>query len=132
MSMTDPISDFLARIRNAIIGRKVMVTVPASNLKVKLAEIMKSEGYIREFEFKKDDRQGILEVELKYDRENKCAIEGMQRISRPGQRSYAKAAEVPKVRNGLGIAVMTTSQGLMTDREARKRILGGEVICAIW
>ena len=132
MSMTDPISDFLARIRNAIIGRKVMVTVPASNLKVKLAEIMKSEGYIRQFELKPDDRQGILEVELKYDRENKCAIEGMKRISRPGQRSYAKAVEVPKVRNGLGIAVMTTSEGLMTDREARKRTLGGEIICAIW
>lgn len=132
MSMTDPISDFLARIRNAIIGRKVMVTVPASNLKVKLAEIMKTEGYIRQFELKPDDRQGILEVELKYDRENKCAIEGMQRISRPGQRRYAKATEVPKVRNGLGIAVVTTSQGLMTDREARKRTLGGEIICAIW
>lgn len=132
MSMTDPISDFLARIRNAIIGRKVLVTVPSSNLKVKLAEILKSEGYIRQFELKPDDRQGILEVELKYDRENKCAIEGMQRVSRPGQRRYAKAAEVPKVRNGLGIAVMTTSQGLMTDREARKRTLGGEVICAVW
>jgi small subunit ribosomal protein S8 len=132
MSMTDPISDFLARIRNAIISRRVMVSVPASNIKVKLAEIMKSEGYIRAFELKPDSRQGVLEVELKYDRDNKCAIEGMQRISRPGQRRYAKAAEVPKVRNGLGIAVVTTSQGLMTDREARKRTLGGEVICEIW
>ncbi len=132
MSMTDPISDFLARIRNAIIGRKVVVTVPASNIKVKLAEILKAEGYIRSFELKPDDRQGILEVELKYDRVNKCAIEGMKRISRPGQRSYAKAAEVPKVRNGLGIAVVTTSQGLMTDREARKRTLGGEIICSVW
>ena len=130
--MTDPISDFLARIRNAIIGRKVMVSVPASNIKVKLAGIMKAEGYIRSFELKPDNRQGILEVELKYDRENKCAIEGMQRISRPGQRRYAKATEIPRVRNGLGIAVMTTSQGLMTDREARKRTLGGEVICSIW
>lgn len=132
MSMTDPISDFLARIRNAIIGRKVMVSAPASNLKVKLAEIMKAEGYIRSFELKPDNRQGILEVELKYDRENRCAIEGMKRISSPGQRRYAKTTEVPKVRNGLGIAIITTSQGLMTDREARKRTLGGEVICAIW
>ena len=132
MSMTDPISDFLARIRNAIIGRKIMVSVPASNIKVKLAGIMKAEGYIRSFELKPDNRQGILEVELKYDRENKCAIEGLQRISRPGQRRYTKATEIPKVRNGLGIAVMTTSQGLMTDREARKRTLGGEVICSIW
>jgi small subunit ribosomal protein S8 len=130
--MTDPISDFLARIRNAIISRRVMVSVPASNIKVKLAEILKSEGYIRAFELKPDSCQGVLEVELKYDRDNKCAIEGMQRISRPGQRRYAKATEVPRVRNGLGIAVVTTSQGLMTDREARKRTLGGEVICEIW
>lgn len=132
MSMTDPISDFLARIRNAITGRMVMVSVPSSNVKVKLAEIMKAEGYIRSFELKPDNRQGILEVELKYDRVNKCAIEGMKRISRPGQRRYAKATEIPKVRNGLGIAVITTSQGLMTDREARKRAIGGEVICSIW
>ena len=132
MSMTDPIADFLARIRNAIIGRKVTVSAPSSKMKVKLAEIMKAEGYIRSFEVKPDSRQGILEVELKYDRENKCAIEGMKRISTPGQRCYTKTIEVPKVRNGLGIAVMTTSQGLMTDREARKRMLGGEVICAIW
>lgn len=132
MSMTDPISDFLARIRNAIVARKALVSLPASNIKRKLAEILKSEGYIRRVEFTPDNRQGVLEIELKYDGSNKCAIEGMRRISRPGQRCYAKAADIPKVRNGLGIAVITTSQGLMTDREARKRILGGEVICEVW
>ena len=132
MSMTDPISDFLARIRNAIVARKHAISLPSSKLKVRLAEIMKQEGYIKSFEFTPDSRQGLLEVELKYDKDNRCAIEGMKRISRPGQRRYTGSADIPKVRNGLGIAVITTSQGLMTDREARRRTLGGEVICAIW
>ena len=132
MSMTDPISDMLARIRNAIIGRKTLLTLPSSNMKAKLAEIMTNEGYLRRFEVRPDDKQGIIEIELKYDRNNKCAIEGMKRVSKPGQRVYTKANEIPKVRNGLGIAVMTTSKGLMTDREARKSNLGGEVVCAIW
>ena len=132
MSMTDPISDMLARIRNAIVSRKVVLSLPSSKMKAKIAEIMTQEGYLGGFEVTPDDKQGILKIELKYDKENKCAIEGMQRISRPGQRRYAKAADVPKVRNGLGIAVVTTSQGLMTDREARKRTLGGEILCAIW
>lgn len=132
MSMTDPISDMLARIRNAIIARKTLLTLPSSNMKAKLAEIMTQEGYLRSFEVRPDDKQGIIEIELKYDRNNKCAIEGMKRMSKPGQRLYTKAVEVPQVRNGLGIAVMTTSKGLMTDRQARKQNLGGEVVCAIW
>lgn len=132
MAMTDPISDMLARIRNAIIARKTLVSLPSSNMKAKLAEILKREGYIRAVELHADGKQGILEIELKYDRENRCAIEGMKRISRPGQRVYTSASEVPKVRNGLGIAVVTTSHGLLTDREARKQNLGGEVVCAVW
>jgi small subunit ribosomal protein S8 len=132
MSITDPISDMLARIRNAIIGRKTLLSLPSSNMKAKLAEILRDEGYIRHFEVRPDGKQGILEIELKYDRNNKCAIEGMQRVSKPGQRVYTSAAEVPKVRNGLGIAVVTTSMGLMTDRQARKSNIGGEVVCAIW
>lgn len=132
MAMTDPISDMLARIRNAIIARKTLVSLPSSNMKAKLAEILKREGYLRSFEVRADDKQGMLEIELKYDRDNRCAIEGMKRISKPGQRVYTSASEVPKVRNGLGIAVVTTSHGLLTDREARKQNLGGEVVCAIW
>lgn len=132
MSMTDPIADMLARIRNAIIARKTLVTVPNSSMKTKLAEILKQEGYIRTCDVRPDSKQGILEIELKYDKENRSAIEGLQRLSRPGQRVYASAGDIPKVRNGLGVAVITTSKGLMTDREARAQNVGGEVMCAIW
>lgn len=132
MSMTDPIADFLARIRNAIQTRRTTVSVPSSKLKTRMAEILKKEGYIRSYEVIPDGRQGILELELKYDRDNRSAIEGMKRISRPGQRRYTKTTEIPKIRNGLGIAILTTSKGLMTDRDARRQSLGGEVICAVW
>ncbi|MFC1482304.1 30S ribosomal protein S8 [Myxococcota bacterium] len=132
MSMTDPIADFLSHVRNAITARKRSVTIPASNLKAKLAQILVDEGYVAGVRRTEDSWQGVLELELKYDKDQKSAIEGMKRMSRPGQRLYAKAADVPKVRNGLGIAVVTTSKGLMTDREARRRSLGGEVICAVW
>ena len=132
MSMTDPIADMLARIRNAIIARKTLVTVPNSSMKTKLAEILKQEGYIRTCDVRPDSKQGLLEIELKYDKENRSAIDGLQRLSRPGQRVYASAGDIPKVRNGLGVAVITTSKGLMTDREAREQNVGGEVVCAIW
>jgi len=132
MSMTDPIADMLARIRNAIIARKTLVMVPSSRMKANLAEILKKEGYIRNCEVRPDGKQGILEIELKFDKDNRCAIEGLQRLSKPGQRVYASAGEVPRVRNGLGVAVVTTSKGLMTDRDARAQNVGGEVICAIW
>lgn len=132
MSMTDPIADMIARIRNAIIARKSLVTIPSSKMKAGLAEILKKEGYIRNCEVRPDAKQGLLEIELKYDKDNRNAIEGMERVSKPGQRFYASASDIPKVRNGLGVAVVTTSRGLMTDREARKQNVGGEVICAIW
>jgi small subunit ribosomal protein S8 len=134
MSMTDPIADFLSRIRNGIHSRRQTISAPASTVKEKLAEILKQEGYISGFSVKtiEGQAQGQIEVELKWDKSNRNAIEGIERYSRPGQRSYAKAHEIPKVRNGLGIAVLTTSRGLMTDREARKQSLGGEIICAVW
>lgn len=132
MSMTDPIADMIARIRNAIVARKSLVTIPSSKMKVGLAQILKQEGYIRNCEVRPDSKQGILEIELKYDKDNRNAIEGMERLSKPGQRLYTNATEIPKVRNGLGVAVVTTSKGLMTDREARKQNVGGEVVCSIW
>jgi small subunit ribosomal protein S8 len=132
MSMTDPIADFLTRVRNAIHGRKPTVSIPASNLKKRIAEIMKKEGFIEDIRFLSDKRQGVLELELKYDERNESAILGLQRISRPGQRKYVKKDEIPRVRNGLGVAILTTSRGVVTDREADRLAVGGEVICAIW
>lgn len=130
--MTDPIADFLTRIRNAVQARKVKVSSPASKMKIRIAEILKQEGYIRDLSVVPDTRQGILELDLKYDNENRCAIEGLKRVSRPGQRRYVGKDALPKVRAGLGVAIVTTSRGVMTDREARRKALGGEVICAIW
>ena len=130
--MTDPIADFLTRIRNAVQARKVKVSSPASKMKIRIAEILKQEGYIRDLSLVPDNRQGILELDLKYDNENRCAIEGLKRVSRPGQRRYVGKDALPKVRAGLGVAIVTTSRGVMTDREARRKALGGEVICAIW
>jgi small subunit ribosomal protein S8 len=132
MSMTDPIADFLTRIRNAVQARKVKVSSPASKMKIRIAEILKQEGYIRDLSVVPDNRQGILELDLKYDNDNRCAIEGLRRVSKPGQRRYVGKDALPKVRAGLGVAIVTTSRGVMTDREARRKALGGEVICAIW
>jgi small subunit ribosomal protein S8 len=131
MSMTDPIADFLTRIRNAIHGRKPRVSIPASNMKKRIAEILKREGYIENYRYLSDDRQGVLELDLKY-KDNESAILGLERISRPGQRRYVKKDEVPRVRNGLGVAILTTSRGVMTDRDASRLSVGGEVVCAIW
>lgn len=130
--MTDPIADFLTRIRNAVRGRKAKVSSPASKMKVRIAEILKEEGFINDLSVVPDTRQGTLEIMLKYDDQNRSAIEGLKRVSRPGQRRYVRKDQLPKVRAGMGVAIVTTSRGLMSDREARKRSLGGEVICAIW
>jgi small subunit ribosomal protein S8 len=132
MSMTDPIADFLTRIRNAIHGRKPRVSIPASNMKKRIAEILKQEGYIENYRYLSDNRQGVLELELKYRDDKESAILGLQRISKPGQRRYVKKDDVPRVRNGLGVAILTTSRGVMTDREASRLSVGGEVVCAIW
>ena len=109
-----------------------MVSIPASKMKVRIAKILADEGYIAGYRVVDDNRQGILEVELKYDRENRSAIEGLKRVSRPGQRTYVRKDELPKVRNGLGLAILTTSRGVMTDKEARRHAVGGELICKVW
>jgi len=130
--MTDPIADFLARIRNAIIARKAKLEVPGSKLKLRLAEVLRDEGYLKAVSFQEDDKQGVLTVELRYGQNNKNAIQGLRRVSRPGQRRYVSKDQLPKVRSGLGVSILTTSRGLMTDRAARKAGLGGELICEVW
>lgn len=130
--MTDPIADFLTRVRNAIIARKVKVDVPASKLKLRIAELLRDEGFIAAVEERHEAPQGVLTITLRYDHRNRCAIEGLRRISRPGQRKYVSKDQVPRVRSGLGISVLTTSQGVMSDRAARKAGLGGELICEVW
>lgn len=132
MVMTDPIADFLTRIRNANIVYKEKVEIPASKTKFNLANILKEEGYIKDVECIEDGKQGILRVYLKYGADREKVITGLKRISRPGLRVYARKDELPKVLNGLGIAVISTSKGLMTDKEARKLGVGGEVMCYIW
>jgi small subunit ribosomal protein S8 len=132
MSMTDPIADFLARIRNGIRARKQLVECPRSNIKLRIAEILRDEGYVQAVSSQEDKKQGVMKLELRYDGRNSAAITGMRRVSRPGQRHYVPAKDVPKVRNGLGIAILSTSQGVMTDREARHKGVGGEVLCEVW
>ncbi|MDR0434188.1 MAG: 30S ribosomal protein S8 [Gracilibacteraceae bacterium] len=132
MSMSDPIADFLTRIRNAGMVYHDKVEVPSSGMKKALAELMKQEGFIKDYEYIKDNKQGMLRLYLKYGAERKRVITGMKRISRPGLRVYAKKDQLPKVLGGLGVAVISTSKGVMPDRQARKEGLGGEVICYIW
>jgi len=132
MVMTDPIADFLTRIRNANTIYREKVEIPASKMKRSLAEILKQEGYIRDFEWVDDGKQGIIRVYLKYGQNKNRVITGTKRISRPGLRVYAGKDEVPRVLGGLGIAILSTSKGIMTDRQARKEGLGGEVVCYVW
>lgn len=132
MSMTDPIADYLTRIRNAIKARKRTVSMPSSKMKVHLCEVLKKEGFISNYSVEQENAFRTLTVELKYDDQNQSAIEGLKRISKPGQRIYAKKDEIPSIRHGLGISIITTSHGVMTDREAIKNNVGGEIICAIW
>lgn len=132
MVMTDPIADFLTRIRNANMVRHEQLEVPASNMKKAIADILKREGFIRDYEYIEDNKQGILRVFLKYGPNNERVITGLKRISKPGLRVYAKANEVPKVLNGLGIAIVSTSQGVLTDKEARAKNIGGEILAYVW
>jgi small subunit ribosomal protein S8 len=132
MSMTDPIADFLTRIRNGIRSHKDSVDCPNSKLKHRIAEILREEGYLDAISRQDDDRQGVITVTLRYNDRKTSAISGLRRVSRPGQRSYVPAKDVPKVRNGLGIAIISTSRGVMTDRQARKLGVGGEVLCEVW
>ena len=130
--MTDPIADFLTRIRNANMVRHDSLEVPASKIKRNIAEILKNEGFVRDVEYIDDDKQGIIRVFLKYGKDNERVISGLKRISKPGLRSYVKADAVPKVLNGLGIAIISTSEGVITDKEARKLQVGGEVLAFVW
>lgn len=130
--MTDPISDMLARIRNAIQARKATVQVPASLLKERLAQVLVDEGFLSAVSRGEVEGWPQLSIELRYDADNRNAITGMRRVSRPGQRVYAHNNKLPKVRSGLGTSILTTSKGVMTDRQARKQKLGGEVLCEVW
>jgi small subunit ribosomal protein S8 len=130
--MTDPIADMLTRIRNAHTARHEKVDVPGAKLKVEVARILKEEGYIKNFKFIKDSKQGVIRLTLKYNEDKRPSIEGIQRVSKPGRRVYVGAKEMPRVLQGLGISVISTSQGVMTDRRARQLNLGGEILCSVW
>ena len=132
MTMTDPIADMLTRIRNANSAGHKTVEVPASKIKKSIAEILKEEGYISSFEVKEDGKQGVIDIEMKYGPENEKVITGIKKISKPGLKVYAKANEVPKVLGGLGIAIISTSNGVISDKKARELGVGGEVICYVW
>jgi small subunit ribosomal protein S8 len=132
MVMTDPIADLLTRIRNANMVRHEKLEVPASNMKKEIADILKREGFVRDVEYIEDNKQGIIRIFLKYGSNNERVITGLKRISKPGLRVYAKANEVPRVLNGLGIALVSTSQGVLTDKEARAKQVGGEVLAYVW
>ncbi|WP_342526885.1 30S ribosomal protein S8 [Chryseomicrobium sp. FSL W7-1435] len=132
MTMSDPIADMLTRIRNANMVRHEKLEVPASNLKKEIAEILKREGFVRDVEYVEDSKQGIIRIFLKYGQNNERVITGLKRISKPGLRVYAKTNDVPRVLNGLGIALISTSQGLITDKEARAKQVGGEVVAYVW
>ncbi|WP_413526284.1 30S ribosomal protein S8 [Latilactobacillus curvatus] len=132
MVMTDPIADYLTRIRNANMVHHESLEVPASRIKKEISEILKREGFIRDYEVIEDDKQGIIRVFLKYGKNNERVISGLKRISKPGLRNYVKANDVPKVLNGLGIAIISTSNGVVTDKEAREKAAGGEVLAYVW
>lgn len=131
--VTDPIADFLTRIRNAQMAHHRIVEIPASNLKKRLTEILYEKGYILKYKFEDDNKQGLIKIALKYDPQSKVpAIRALERVSRPGLRQYAKPADFRRVKNGLGIAILSTSKGVMTDKEAKQQHVGGEVLCNIY
>lgn len=132
MSMTDPIADFLTRIRNACQAGKDEVQVPASNLKAHLAEVLRQEGFIADVTRVPDRRQGLLVMKLRYDENGQSCIRGLKRLSRPGRRWYVSVDRIPRVRNGLGVAVLSTPRGVLTDRQARRERVGGELLCSVW
>lgn len=130
--VTDPIADFLTRIRNAQLAGHRLVEIPASNLKKRLTEILYDQGYILKYKFEDDNKQGLIKIALKYDPNTKVpAIRSLERVSRPGLRQYAKPAEIKRVINGLGVAILSTSKGVLTDKQAKAQNIGGEVLCYI-
>ncbi len=132
MVMTDPIADMLTRVRNANTVRHEKLDIPASKVKTEIADILKREGYVRNYEVIEDNKQGILRIFMKYGNNDERVITGLKRISKPGLRVYAKADEVPRVLNGLGTAIVSTSKGVLSDKEARQQAVGGEVLAYIW
>jgi small subunit ribosomal protein S8 len=132
MALSDPIADMLTRIRNAGKAKFNSVDIPGSNLKTEMAKVLKEEGYIRNYKFIKDNKQGVLRVYLRYDSDNAHAIYSLTRISKPSRRVYLQARDIKPVYNGLGVALISTSKGLMTDRRARKENVGGELLCTVW
>lgn len=132
MQITDPIADMLTRIRNANTARHETVDIPASNMKKAIAEILNNEGYIKGYQIIEDGKQGVIRVTLKYTSNKEKVISGIKRVSKPGLRMYAPADELPRVLKGLGIAIVSTSKGIMTDKEARKLHVGGEVLAFVW
>ena len=132
MTMTDPIADMLTRIRNANVVKHETVDVPASNMKKELSRILLEEGFIRGYDVIEDGKQGIIRIQLKYGQTGERVISGLKRISKPGMRVYADKHEVPRVLNGLGISIISTSKGILTDKQARKENVGGVVICYFW
>src|SRR5512135_2376674 len=132
MGMTDPVSDMLTRIRNANMAKLEKVDIPSSNLKLEIARVLKDEGYIKNFKLLKDRKQGIVRVYMKYSPDELRVINGLKRVSSPGNRVYVGADEIPRVMGGLGVAILSTSKGVMADRESRTKNIGGEVLCYIW
>jgi small subunit ribosomal protein S8 len=132
MAVSDPVGDFLNRIKNGQKARFEKVDIPASRMKISLARILKEEGYIKNFKVIKDNKQGVLRVQLKYSDNREGALVGIKRVSKPGCRVYVGHEEIPRVMNGLGMNILSTSKGIMTDREARKEGVGGELLCSVW
>ena len=133
MAMSDPLADMLTRIRNAVMVKKSSVDIPRSNTKVEIARVLKEEGYIVDYHVSQQEgEQGTLTVDLKYDEEGGSVISGIQRVSKPGLRQYAKAGEIPEVLNGLGISIVSTSKGIVTDKNAKAQNSGGEILCEVW
>ena len=131
--VTDPVADFLTRIRNAQMAGHRIVDIPASKLKKRMTEILYNQGYILKYKFEDDNKQGVIKIALKYDPQSKQpAIQSMERVSRPGLRQYAKPADFRRVKNGLGVAILSTSKGVMTDKEAKAQNVGGEVLCYVY
>ncbi len=132
MSMTDPIADLLTRIRNAAMAKLQKLDIPSSNMKVSIANVLRSEGFIKNYKVIADQKQGILRIYLKYIDEKDSVITEIKRASKPGSRKYVKSDESPRVKNGLGIAILSTSKGIITDKAAREAGVGGELICTVW
>jgi len=130
--MTDPIADMLTRIRNALMARQRQVLVPSSNIKVAIARILKQEGFVRHFDVNAQEPQPVLRIILKYDDKRKPVVHGLKRVSKPGRRIYSNSHEIPRVQSGMGVAIISTSRGVVTDREARQLGVGGEVVCYVW